>query len=686
MSYTSLRREPCPECGSSDNLVVYEYDDGRESYHCFTPGCTNHKHSPEVYEDRNNTREAHTPYKYNNTMKPVDLTGWINFPADMKTRGIEKKWLTIYNVQYKPKGKLLGFPYYREPHYPTAIKYRTVDKKFGWYGEDTKDPWLFGRQTVSPNRKVLIITEGELDAIAAAQMTGYAAVSVPNGAQGALKSLKYNLKWIEQFEKIYICFDSDEAGLAASEEAMTLIKAGQAYQVILDLKDPCEYLLAGKGEEFKQKLHDARCRTTDALYDPRKLEEDYLKYIYRDPEDIKGKKTGIKALDEVFRLRKSEVTTLFADPTVGKSSVARQIAANWLVQEHGGILYFAFEESSVKWIDKLVDMLCDGDFSPQNKQRIYEKYRDGINSSSFYSFDLKRIREAVDYCVRSRGCSLVIFDNVTAACSGVGEYNETVRALYNLFVELGKSHEVHTLVVSHTKRDGNLKAGSPPYLTSAYGSSGVEQFSDNVIALGREEGSNFTTVAIRKQRDTGEVGELTDQLEYDKTLKRFKGLDLGTVSIKEESPGDKDAKKEKDSTRTAQSDTEEPRVSRRQSKDGQVRQQDGEKGSRGDKGGLPKSSRRENRKSDETIFGRDPFAVELQSGLHGSPTQRAEALLRMQRASERARQTKITKPSRIPERQSVYDSPGCRPYIATPYEDVVQNMGGKVRDYSNQRR
>lgn len=60
---------------------------------------------------------------------------------------------------------------------------------------------LFGINTVSPNIKTIVLTEGEYDAMAVHQSTGLAAVSLPNGASHLPLQL---MPWLEQFQKIYL--------------------------------------------------------------------------------------------------------------------------------------------------------------------------------------------------------------------------------------------------------------------------------------------------------------------------------------------------------------------------------------------------------------------------------------------------------------------------------------------------
>ena len=68
--------------------------------------------------------------------------------------------------------------------------------------------------TVSETDRIVVITEGEFDAMAVHQGTWLPCVSLPNGANSLPLSL---LKFFDRFERIYLWLDADEVGLNAAE-------------------------------------------------------------------------------------------------------------------------------------------------------------------------------------------------------------------------------------------------------------------------------------------------------------------------------------------------------------------------------------------------------------------------------------------------------------------------------------
>lgn len=69
---------------------------------------------------------------------------------------------------------------------------------------------LFGLHLVKDTDNTIVVTEGEFDAMAVHQETGYPAVSLPNGVSNLPDGL---IPYFNRFEKIILWMDNDEAGL-----------------------------------------------------------------------------------------------------------------------------------------------------------------------------------------------------------------------------------------------------------------------------------------------------------------------------------------------------------------------------------------------------------------------------------------------------------------------------------------
>ena len=96
--------------------------------------------------------------------------------------------------------------------------------------------------TISKADKFVVITEGEFDAMAVHQQTGFPAISLPQGANSLPEKLTPIL---DQFEKIVLWMDNDEAGKLGAEKISSKIGVKRVHIVkhnFGNLKDANDFL------------------------------------------------------------------------------------------------------------------------------------------------------------------------------------------------------------------------------------------------------------------------------------------------------------------------------------------------------------------------------------------------------------------------------------------------------------
>lgn len=505
---------PCPVCGSKDNLVRYKLLDygNAVSWHCFTPNCTNHLSDSDAVKGLQ-PKET--------TFEPREL----ECKALVK-RNLSKSVCKEYGVMVDAEKAEYVFPYFNEQGVQVARKIRKArEKSFYWQG-DSKSIQFFGYNTVTPKRNKLVITEGEFDALAARQMLGseYTVLSVPNGAGSAKDFIKKHLKFVESYKSVYLCFDNDSAGQEACDEVMGLIRKGQAYRVTLQYKDANEYLQQNTDNGEAQRLFKSDFeKAKNAEYDGIVPQDTVKNWLLEEMSGVSSVyegigKTGIPALDEMFSMRKSEVTTIFADPSVGKSSVVRWIIKN-LIQQKKKVLILALEETPREYVTKIAGMLlgrpiigCLGEskVTEAEAKEVAEQVSQYARVSTINgAVSVDELRTLVEYSVRADGTELVVLDNITAATADDAQIatrlSQTLATLLQLSKELGH----HTLVVSHTKRRESKDRSKAPSMFDGFGSGAIERFSHNVLSLARDVQNDSQEIVIRivKQRATGKLGE-----------------------------------------------------------------------------------------------------------------------------------------------------------------------------------
>ena len=263
-----VRHEPCPNCGSRDNLS--RYSDG----HAYCFGC--------------NYREPSSEEKASDLPSRPPVTDFNPIYTEISSipnRGLSEETCRFWNYGTGEfNDKPCHIANYRDPKTGQLVgqKLRFAGKEFTIVkGHGTKLP-LYGMHLWKNDRRSLIVTEGELDALSAsqAQQNKYPVVSIPQGAQGALNAFKENYDWLCEFEKVVIMFDNDEHGRKAAEACAEILPAGKAYIADLDeFKDANEALVAGKPGAITSAFWNAKPYQPDGIFTLSDIREEVMRPV-----------------------------------------------------------------------------------------------------------------------------------------------------------------------------------------------------------------------------------------------------------------------------------------------------------------------------------------------------------------------------------------------------------------------
>jgi replicative DNA helicase len=279
------------------------------------------------------------------------------------------------------------------------------------------------------------------------------------------------------------------------------------------------------------------------------LDERYEKFaeIHASGEETtKGVSTGFQALDfKLSGLHPSDLVILAARPSMGKTSLAMNIAVNAAVRAHKTVGIFSLEMSKEQLVDRLfasmlgVDSwklqrgkLDDSDF--QNMGPIMDElskaniFIDDTSASSMTEFRTKARRLQMEH-----GLDLLIVDylqlmstnNANYAGNRVQEISEISRSIKQIAREL----RIPILALSQLSRAVEARPDKSPQLSDLRESGSIEQDADVVLMLYRDDYYNedsdkqgVTDVYIRKHRN-GPTGRV--ELMFKKEQMRFYDID-----------------------------------------------------------------------------------------------------------------------------------------------------------------
>ena len=502
-------KQPCPDCGSSDALCIYS--DGHT--HCFSCQKTTQGEGAPTIADRHKRASglAHGEF------------------LSLEARGINERTARKFGYRCgKHNNKLCHIAEYRDAGGNiVAQKLRFADKLegFPWLGEP-KGVELFGSHLWGKG-KLIVITEGEIDAMSVSQMQDnkWPVVSISRGAAGAKKELAMAWDYLENFETIVLMFDNDEVGRNAAQQVAETLPPGRVKIASLPLKDANEMLLAKRTAEVINAIFQAKAYRPDGIVCAADLQ---------DLIQLDSKSGSIpypwEGLNKITRgIRPEELVTITAGSGTGKSAIVREVAYH-LHQSGENVGMIMLEESIQRTLFGMLGLHMNLPLSiPEDCKGVEQAAVDaafkellGDEGHSIYLYDhfgstgIENLLARIRYLAMALDCKWVILDHLSIVVSGVETNDErksidvAMTKLRTLVQETG----IGLILVSHLTRpqgDKGHEEGAKVSLKHLRGSHSIVQLSDIVIAAERDQQDEtmkmWTLLRVLKNRYTGETGE-----------------------------------------------------------------------------------------------------------------------------------------------------------------------------------
>lgn len=508
-----LHKEPCPGCGSRDNLA--RYSDG----HAYCFGCGHYEHGD------GEPKETRTVSKRSDLVE-VEVRAITSRGLDEETC---KRWGYGVHSDDGGLGTIRQVATYRDASgVPVMQKWRTREKQFGCLG----DKWwgLYGMHLWRDGGRRVIITEGEIDAMSVSQVLGHKwpVVSLPHGAASAAKAVQHNLEWLLKFEEVALCFDMDDPGREAVEACAPLFPPGKCSVISLPLKDANEMLVSGRVEELVQCLWNAKKYRPDGLV----TAADVAHLVMQEPRsDLTWCLPALNAA--TYGRRYGEAVALGAGTGVGKTTYLTQQIAHDLQDGHA-VAVFAFEQQPAETVKRVAGQMIGKTFHIPDSGWTQEDLRQVIASPAmdrlflydhFGACDWDVVRERIRYLAHAHGVRIFYLDHLTALAS---MQDDERKALEIIMAEIGglvKELDIWLLFVSHLATpDGTPhEEGGRVTIRHFKGSRAIGYWSHFMFGLERDQQSddaeerNRTIFRVLKDRYTGGATGLTIPLTYDRS-------------------------------------------------------------------------------------------------------------------------------------------------------------------------
>lgn len=513
---TCIAHEPCPECGSKDNLG--RYSDG----HGFCFGCGHY----EKGESDNADRIKITPKD-----KPGLISGEVSALAK---RGITEETCRKWNYQIgHMNGKPVQIANYGRP--AVAQKIRFANKDFLFLG-DTKAAGLYGQHLWRDGGKMLVITEGEIDALTVSQLQGnkWPVVSVPSGAKGAAKAVSKAIQWVEKFEKVVIMFDDDEPGRSAATEVATLLTPGKAHIATIDgYKDANEALQAGDGAKVIDAIWGAKEYRPDGVVDVDSLAE-----AASAPVTLGIEWPWPSLTAKTYGIRSKELYAFGGGTGIGKSDLFKDVALHLVGLGHRVGLIF-LEEPPAHTLKMLAGKASGKrfhvpgvDVDPGEIMAAIKPLRDKVFFyDHFGASDYEVIKDKMRYMVTALGCKHIFLDHLTALAANMDEdERKAIDKLMADLASLAQQLDFTLYFISHlaTPEGKPHEEGGRVMERHFRGSRSIGFWSHFMFGIERnkQEVDGITTFRVLKDRYTGDSAGHTFGLRYDREKGRSYECDL----------------------------------------------------------------------------------------------------------------------------------------------------------------
>jgi replicative DNA helicase len=285
------------------------------------------------------------------------------------------------------------------------------------------------------------------------------------------------------------------------------------------------------------------------LKDALPLAWERLEMLHEHKGMLRGLPTGFRDLDNSLSgLQKSDLVIIAARPSMGKTTLALDIARMTSITHDKSVLIFSLEMSSQQLVDRMLSAqsrvnawnLRTGHLSSDQDFSRLRDSLDKLAKAKIYIDDqpgnsIVRMKALARRLKAEKGLDLVVVDYLQLMTTSknydsmVNQVTEISRSLKSLAKEL----DVPVLALSQLSRAVESRGGKPR-LSDLRDSGSIEQDADVVMFIHREdkgkeesEKTNIAEILIEKHRN-GPTGKI--ELYFDEKTTTFLNLEKSSIS------------------------------------------------------------------------------------------------------------------------------------------------------------
>lgn len=465
----------------------------------------------------------------------------------------------------------IHFPYYIGKALMN-VKSRTMPKEFRQ--TPGAERTLFNLNSILDGSKIIVVTEGELDAIACWMAGWKNVVSPPDGAPGekydhtfkpprptgivaevgnkdrAFKSPEAMAAFADA-ERIVIATDGDLEGNKLAEHLIEMFGPLKCWRVNwrkYGVKDANELLIRSGASALDLALGSAQPAPLPGIRSLSYQRSAVHKLF--DEGFSPGVSSGWIEFDHYFRPELGKLIPVSGYPGRGKTSFLNHLLVNLARENDWRVALYSpemGEEGEV--LGKFVQIVADAPYLPTAQTRIsreildrsidwvgdhfYEVYAEGVNGQGFQALTVPKILATVDPGVVKYGTNVLVIDPWNQ-CESARPKGSTVEEYVGMSLatisQWAKRRKVLVFVVVHPRKPMSSKMmDTNPSPMEAAGAAHWYNMADVFLTINRNlfgDDKNITTVEVAKHRKEGITGELGQcRFRFDRATGRFRFVD-----------------------------------------------------------------------------------------------------------------------------------------------------------------
>nr|WP_294850070.1 toprim domain-containing protein [uncultured Sphingomonas sp.] len=509
-----LYKTSCEACGSSDANAVYS--DG----HTYCHKCETFGRADGEEDRRPPSKGARMEGLISGTVEPL------------AKRKIDDRVCAKYNYQV---GEFSGqkchiAPYYDELGSVVAQQIRLPGKDFQILGDLKKALPLWGQHLCRDGGKLIVVTEGQIDAMSVTQAIGltWPATSLPNGAKSAKKAISKALGFLESFDKVVLCFDEDEDGREALADVLPLFSPGKVFTTSLPagFKDANDMVKAGRSKDLVDLIWGASKYVPDVLNE---LDDQLIDEACE--ETPWGMPWPWRTMTErTYGIRRSALYTWGAGTGSGKTTLMKQLAMTAmrpdLGEDHSDLMTMPeprpvatilYEEPVKQTLKTIAGMVMKqrihvpkAVYDKVEAKRIMHELKPLLKSVSLKGArNWETVKGTIKFLTVSEGVRDFIVDPMTALTAGDENERQSLDGIMSELAELAEDLDITIHLVFHlaTPEGKSHEDGGRVQEKHFRGSRAVAFWSHYLIGLERDKQDPDCPTTIRglKDRLTGDA-------------------------------------------------------------------------------------------------------------------------------------------------------------------------------------